>query len=97
MKWAEICNSWLTGGGVSEKEIAYLATLNMIDFCDEFREIVRRVVYEFCEQYAKDWIEHGNPCFSWGFELPDGTILKTGYGGVAGNYWNNDNHYSIAA
>lgn len=93
--WVEICNSWLSGGGVSDEEIVYLATMNMVDLCDEFKEIVKRVVYDSCEQYAEEWNDHANPC-SWGFKLPNGAVLKTGYGGLAGNYWNNEDHYSIA-
>ena len=95
-KWVGICNRWLSGGGVSEEEIVYLATMNMVDFCHEFKEIVTRVVYDFCEQYAEVWSDHGNPCCSWGFRLPNGAILRTGYGGIAGSYWNNADHYSIA-
>ena len=95
-RWAEICNTWLNGGGVTNEEIVYLATLNMVDFCYEFKEIVTRTVYDFCEQYAEEWNDHETPCCSWGFKLQNGAILKTGYGGVAGNYWNNVNHYSIA-
>lgn len=94
--WVDICNSWLSGGGVSDEEIVYLATMNMVDLCAEFKEIVTRVVLDFCEQYAEEWNDHGNPCCSWGFRLPNGAILRTGYGGIAGSYWNNADHYSIA-
>lgn len=95
MKWAEICNSWLNGGGVTNEEIVYLATLNMADFCYEFKEIVTRVVYDFCDQYAEEWTDHETPS-SWGYRLQNGAILKMYYGGVVGNYWNNAGHYSIA-
>lgn len=94
--WVEICNSWLSGSGVSDEEIAYLATMNMYDFCCEFKEIVTRVVYDFCEQYGEEWNDHGTPCCSWGFRLSNGAILKMHYGGIAGDYWNNADHYSIA-
>lgn len=94
--WVEICNAWLMGGGVSDEEIAYIATMNMVDLCDEFKEIVTRVVYDFCEQYAEEWSDHETPCCSWGLRLPSGAILRTGYGGIAGSYWNNADHYSIA-
>ncbi len=94
--WVDICNRWLSGGGVSDEEIVYLATLNIIDLCDEFREIVGNVVYDFCEQYAEVWSDGGTPCESWGFRLPNGAILRTGYGGIAGSYWNNTDYYSIA-
>lgn len=95
-RWVEICNTWLNGGGVTNEEIVYLANLNMVDFCYEFKEIVTRTVYDFCEQYAEEWNDHETPCCSWGFKLQNGAILKTGYGGVGGNYWNKANHYSIA-
>lgn len=95
MKWAEICNSWLNGWGVTAEEIVYLATMNMADFCYDFKAIVTRVVYDFCEQYAEEWSDYENPS-SWGYKLPNGAILKMQYGGVCGNYWNNENHYSIA-
>lgn len=94
-RWAEICNAWLSGGGVTNEEIVYLATLNMIDFCYDFKAIVTRTVYDFCEQYAEEWNDHENPC-SWGYKLQNGAILKMQYGGVCGDYWNNENHYSIA-
>lgn len=94
--WVDICNRWFNGDEVYDCEIAYLATMNMVDLCDEFKEIVKHVVYDFCEQYAEEWSDHGNPCCSWGFKLKNGAILKMQYGGIAGNYWNNEDHYSIA-
>ena len=95
MKWAEICNLWLNGGGVTNEEIVYLAAMNMADFCYEFKEIVTRTVYDVCEQYAEEWSDGNNP-ESWGYKLQNGAILKMHYGGVCGNYWNNEGHYSIA-
>lgn len=94
--WVDICNSWLRGGGVSDEELTYLATLNIIDLCDEFKEIIKHVVYDFCEQYGEEWNDNETPCCSWGYKLQNGAILRTGYGGIAGNYWNNEDHYSIA-
>ncbi len=93
--WVEICNSWLRGDGVTNEEIVYLATMNMSDFCYEFKELVTRVVLDFCEQYAEEWSDGENPC-SWGFKLQNGAILKMHYGGIAGDYWNNEGRYSIA-
>ena len=42
-KWVEVVNRWFTGGYVTEDEIVQLATLNMSDFCEQFRSAVRDV------------------------------------------------------
>lgn len=93
--WVDICNAWLSGGAVNDAEIAYIATLNIIDLCGAFKTIVRHVVCDYCEQYAEEWNDRGYP-LSWGYRLNNGAILKMYYGGWEGDYWNNSEHYSIA-
>ena len=51
-KWVEVVNRWFTGGYVTEDEIVQLATLNMSDFCEQFRSAVRECVITFCQQHA---------------------------------------------
>lgn len=54
-KWCEICNSWLVGEAVKEDEIVYIATMNLAGMCDEFTEIVKDVVFDFCWRYGDRW------------------------------------------
>ena len=94
-KWVDICNRWLSGRMVCDCEIIYIARMNMIDFCDEFRKIVRQTVLGYCLMYGEEWIDEGFPK-SFGWKLPCGMALKVEYAGIAGNYWNNAEHYSVA-
>lgn len=93
--WVDVCNRWFNGGTVTEKEIVDLATMNMIDFTHTERMLVADVVKTFCREYAEVWSD-GNYPESWGWRFPSGAVIKTQYGGIAGNYWNNEDHYSIA-
>lgn len=49
-KWCEVVNRWFAGGYVTEEEIVQLATMNMFDFCEQFRSAVRECVITFCQQ-----------------------------------------------
>ena len=94
-KWCEVVNRWFTGGYVTEDEIVQLATMNLFDFCEQFRSAVRECVITFCQQHAAEWSD-GNIPESWGYQLNNGAILKIAYGGLAGCYWNRDGEYRIA-
>ena len=69
--------------------------MNLFDFCEQFRSVVRECVITFCQQHATEWSD-GNTPESWGYQLNNGSILKIAYGGLAGCYWNSDGEYRIA-
>ena len=98
-KWCEVVNRWFTGGYVAEDEIVQLATMNMFDFCEQFRSAVRECVVTFCQLLPRCYMPHNiyalqraaDYLMACGTDwLAGPSPLKVGWGvtaGRCGNSW----------